>query len=204
MSGQMQTSQLKSVPPTHNTYLAHIWSWHNQTRWPSHFWMLKYIYNTDGQQWTALYIRMKHTNTPVFNASVLWYAAYPTASDIHSLRTIAKLILLNKNYTFLSSFFAPHFQPFLPTQCRCKGLLFHLITPNDTYTHTFGTIPLDEGSAHRRDLYLKTHTTLTRDRHPCPRRDSNPQSQQASGQPLLTLVNTFTLTNAPSHKSSRS
>jgi hypothetical protein len=25
------------------------------------------------------------------------------------------------------------------------------------------------------------HTTLTRDRHPCPRRDSNSQSQQASG-----------------------
>ena len=25
------------------------------------------------------------------------------------------------------------------------------------------------------------HATLTRDRHPCPRRDSNPQSQQASG-----------------------
>jgi hypothetical protein len=25
------------------------------------------------------------------------------------------------------------------------------------------------------------HTTLTRDRHPCPRRYSNPQSQQASG-----------------------
>ena len=24
------------------------------------------------------------------------------------------------------------------------------------------------------------HTTLTRDRHPCPRRDSNPQSQQAN------------------------
>jgi len=25
------------------------------------------------------------------------------------------------------------------------------------------------------------HTTLTRDRHPCPRRGSNPQSQQTSG-----------------------
>ena len=25
------------------------------------------------------------------------------------------------------------------------------------------------------------NTTLTRDRHPCPRRDSNPQTQQASG-----------------------
>jgi len=25
------------------------------------------------------------------------------------------------------------------------------------------------------------HTTLTRDGHPCPRRDSNPKSQQANG-----------------------
>jgi len=25
------------------------------------------------------------------------------------------------------------------------------------------------------------NTTLTRDKHPCPQRDSNPQSQQASG-----------------------
>jgi len=25
------------------------------------------------------------------------------------------------------------------------------------------------------------HTTLTRDRHPCPRRDPNPQSQQGRG-----------------------
>jgi hypothetical protein len=30
------------------------------------------------------------------------------------------------------------------------------------------------------------HTTLTKERHPCPRRDSNPQSQQASGRrPML-------------------
>ena len=28
------------------------------------------------------------------------------------------------------------------------------------------------------------HTTLTRDRHPCPRRDSNPQSPQTSGRRL--------------------
>ena len=45
---------------------------------------------------------------------------------------------------------------------------------------TLGRTPLDEWSALGRDLYLTTHT-LTRDRHPCPRRDSNPQSQQASG-----------------------
>jgi len=43
---------------------------------------------------------------------------------------------------------------------------------------TVGRTPLDEWSARRRDICL---TTLTTDKHPCPRRDSNPQSQQASG-----------------------
>jgi hypothetical protein len=46
---------------------------------------------------------------------------------------------------------------------------------------TLGTTPLDEGSARRRDLFLTTHNTHTRDRHPCPPWESNPQSQQASG-----------------------
>jgi hypothetical protein len=45
---------------------------------------------------------------------------------------------------------------------------------------TVGRTPLDEGSARRRDLYLTTHNTHNR-KHPCPRRGSNPQSQQASG-----------------------
>ena len=39
-----------------------------------------------------------------------------------------------------------------------------------------GTTPVDECSAHRRDLYLKTHTKLTTDKLACPRWDSNPQS----------------------------
>ena len=39
--------------------------------------------------------------------------------------------------------------------------------------------PLDELSARRRD-YLTTHNPPT-DRHSCPRRDSNPRSQQARG-----------------------
>jgi len=46
---------------------------------------------------------------------------------------------------------------------------------------TVGRTPLDEWSDRHRDLYLTTHTTLTTDRHPCPRWDSNPLSQQASG-----------------------
>jgi len=44
---------------------------------------------------------------------------------------------------------------------------------------TVGRTPLDEWSARRRDLYLTTHNTHIR--HPCPRWDSNTQSQQASG-----------------------
>ena len=46
------------------------------------------------------------------------------------------------------------------------------------HTHSLGRTPLGERSARRRDLYLTTHNTYKR--HPCPRRDSNPQSQQAS------------------------
>ena len=44
---------------------------------------------------------------------------------------------------------------------------------------TVGRTPPDEWSARRRDLYLTTHNT--HNRHPCPRRDSNLQSQEASG-----------------------
>jgi hypothetical protein len=43
---------------------------------------------------------------------------------------------------------------------------------------TVGRIPLNEWSARRRDLYLTTHDT--HNKHPCPRWNSNPQSQQAS------------------------
>jgi hypothetical protein len=44
---------------------------------------------------------------------------------------------------------------------------------------TLDRTPLDECSASCRDLYLTTHNT--RDIHPWPRRDSNPQSQKATG-----------------------
>jgi hypothetical protein len=48
-----------------------------------------------------------------------------------------------------------------------------------TQTHTtVGRTHLYEGSARRGDLYLTTQT-LTGDKHPCPRGDSNPRFQQA-------------------------
>jgi hypothetical protein len=50
---------------------------------------------------------------------------------------------------------------------------------------TLGWAPLDEGSVPRRDLYLATHDTHKRHTYPCPRRDSNPQSQRATADPRL-------------------
>jgi hypothetical protein len=47
------------------------------------------------------------------------------------------------------------------------------------YTYTFGRTPLNERSARPRNLYLTTYNT--HNRHTCPQRDSNPQSQQANG-----------------------
>ena len=44
---------------------------------------------------------------------------------------------------------------------------------------TVGRTPLEEWSARRRDLYLTTYNN--HNRYSRPRRDSNPQSQQASG-----------------------
>jgi len=50
-----------------------------------------------------------------------------------------------------------------------------------TQRHTIPDItPLDEISARHSDLDLTTHTVLITNSHPCPWKDSNPQSQQAS------------------------
>jgi len=53
-----------------------------------------------------------------------------------------------------------------------QGLLF-------SRRNILGRTPLDEWSARHRDLYLTTQNTHSK--HPCPRLDSNPQSQQARG-----------------------
>jgi hypothetical protein len=52
-----------------------------------------------------------------------------------------------------------------------------------TYNQTNGRTLLDEWSPRCRGLYLHrtTHYINTRDKHPCPERDSKPRSQQPSG-----------------------
>jgi len=56
-----------------------------------------------------------------------------------------------------------------------------LLTVEASRSHSDTTLdrsPLDGRSAQRRGFYLTTHNTYNR--HPCPNRDSNPDSQQAS------------------------
>jgi hypothetical protein len=57
--------------------------------------------------------------------------------------------------------------------------LFTRFLDNKWQRTTVGRTPLDEWLARRRDLYLTTYNT--HNRHPCPRRDLNPRSQQVSG-----------------------
>jgi hypothetical protein len=51
------------------------------------------------------------------------------------------------------------------------------------HTQTHSRTPLDQWSARRRDLYLHrtTQHINTRDKHPCPQRDSNPRTQRPRG-----------------------
>jgi hypothetical protein len=61
--------------------------------------------------------------------------------------------------------------PLLPTHCRYRALLLHLITLNDT--HTLGRTPLDKDPPDAENSTWK-HTTLTRDRYPCPKAGFEP------------------------------
>jgi len=53
-------------------------------------------------------------------------------------------------------------------------------THTNTHTHTLGMAALDGYHPVAEDSTCQTHNIHIRDRHPCPRRDSNPRSQQAS------------------------
>jgi hypothetical protein len=62
-----------------------------------------------------------------------------------------------------------------PEPPHCRGFTITLsFTP-----HSVGL--LWTGDQPDAEISTWQHTALTRERHPCPRRDSNPQSQQASG-----------------------
>jgi hypothetical protein len=91
--------------------------------------------------------------------------------------------LLESMYT--CTIFLSYSNLLLPTHYRCRWLLLYMITFNNTHTQ-IGTTPLDEVSASLGDLYLITHNTHKTTSFSQP--DSNPQSQQVSGQHFRPIV----------------
>lgn len=67
----------------------------------------------------------------------------------------------------------------LPTHCRRKELLLHLITFSDKNTHSVETP--GRGIGPLQGHLTVQHTKFTRHKYPCPRRDSNPHFQQENG-----------------------
>jgi hypothetical protein len=85
-----------------------------------------------------------------------------------------------KHLSFFLSFFLPFLVwPLLPTHCRCRGGSCCTWSHSVTHTHSVGLL----WTSDQPDAETSTwqHTTFTRDRHPCFRRDSKPKSQQANG-----------------------
>jgi hypothetical protein len=87
------------------------------------------------------------------------------------------LMFLSVSIVMLSQFILIHF-PVVPNS-NVGPLLGFLCS----HTVRHGRTPPDEWSARRRNLYLHrtTQHINTRDKHPCPQRDSNPRYQQPSG-----------------------
>ena len=86
-----------------------------------------------------------------------------------------------RNYTGISSSSSSSFMAQQPPVGQGLLIIEASLSHSDT-PHSVGHL----WTSDRSDAKTSTrqHTTLTTDRHPCPQRDSNPQSQQASGRRL--------------------
>ena len=101
------------------------------------------------------------TSRPSFSLIILWFSSLLSSREITYTYTLFVLGAITPQYARTSSFttFLDH------TQRRT----------------TVSKTPPYEWSVRRRHLYLTTNTKPTTDKRQCPRRDSNPLSQQASG-----------------------
>jgi len=94
---------------------------------------------------------------------------YHVKGTVFSLRHNTKHINISRSFLQRNiSSEKPCTWPCIPTHCRCSWLLWHLVTLNDTHTHTFGRIPLDEGSVRHRELITHKNSSYER-RTPMPR-----------------------------------
>jgi hypothetical protein len=99
---------------------------------------------------------------------------------------------------YLYDFFVWHYSPIWALSSSVLRFINH------TRLDTHGRTPLDEWPTHSKGLYLhrRTKHMNTRAKHPCPQRDSNPQSEKPSGRNNYALdcsatgISTYTITNA--------
>ena len=80
-------------------------------------------------------------------------------------------------YLFLSFFFSDLF--YLIIVVASDGIQWHTHTHTHTHTRSVEVLWMRDWPVAETSTWQ--HTTLTTDSHPCHRRDSNPQSQHASG-----------------------
>jgi hypothetical protein len=125
--------------------------------------------------WKSLspYPPLKDNKVTTIYETIIWSIRFEY--DIYTLR---KKTCIQRNH--IQGVLSSLVRFLLPTRCRCRRLLLHLATLNDTYI--FGRILLHEGSARHRNLYLTRHNIQKRQTaiHPAGSETRNP-SKRANG-----------------------
>jgi hypothetical protein len=135
----------------------------------NNFWNLNYFsVPTCSPAHLSIYTYLTHKISYSWPLALWYFSTWNTQHSILSTYRILRKFL----YVLLPLLLA------LTTHLRVLASSFLRFRDHTQWHDTVGRTPLDEWSARRRDLYL-TNTQLTTDNYPCPRRDSNPQSQQA-------------------------
>jgi hypothetical protein len=122
------------------------------------------------------------TQSTDFHKSCCWHLATIAHCTLLSCRTLSIRKGCQPNFRDVScTVFVYLFIIPASFYLTIVGIGGYCCTWSRSDTLTLGRTPLDEWSARRRGLlYQQQHAPLTRDRDQCPRRDSNPQSQQVS------------------------
>jgi hypothetical protein len=121
---------------------------------------------------TVTILSQTNQTTPPSNqlfSYILYFWFSENFKYFHNFYTELRALLFL--YFFLS------LNPFPPAHCRCKGLLWHLITVSDILS--VGLLWMGDRLAI--ETFTRQQRIYARDKQPSPRRNLNPQSQQASG-----------------------
>jgi hypothetical protein len=130
--------------------------------WPVRaYWKAQFFFSLDpkpavGNPVFDLFIREAFVLITCYTTTSHWYRLI--------IATSVKTVCFSSGATALRGPRSPHYRSFT------------IIRRHTTFDWT----PLDKWSAQRTELYQTTHNTH-KNRHPCPLRYSNPQSQQAKG-----------------------